>query len=74
MQIEVGRVVIPPGSSIGYGIGRELGAGPDSEIVIFAGDHRPMQALGEALEAGTVVVADVPDEMIVMRIPDPRRN
>ena len=71
MMIEVGRVVIPPGSTIGYGIGREAGT---SNIVIFAGDARPMQVMGEALEAGSIVVAEVPDESIVHRINDPDRN
>ena len=71
MKIVVGRVVIPPGSTIGYGIGT---VEDTSDIAIFAGDWRPMQEMGEALEAGVVVVAEVPDDMIVQRISDPRRN
>jgi hypothetical protein len=71
VQIEVGRVVIPPGSSIGYAIGHPIGS---TDIVVFAGDHRPMRTMGEALGEGSVIVADVPDEMIVLRIADPERN
>lgn len=46
MLVEVYEVNIPAWSTVGYGMGIELGSG---DWVRFAGDHRPMHDLGEAI-------------------------
>ena len=56
--IAVEKVAIPPWSTIGYGQGID----EDGNTVRFAGDHRPLRHLGEALTVATepieVEVAD----------------
>ena len=56
--IAVTRVSIPAMSTIGYG----RGVDDQGNLVRFAGDHRPLRQLGEALAAATepieVEVAD----------------
>lgn len=58
-------VAIPPGpSTIAYGIGRPIDDG--TKQVIFAGDRRMMEGLGELLESALIpVVAEVPDYAII---------
>lgn len=70
-QVQVERVVIPPGSTIGYGFGRTLDG---SAYILFGGDHRPMRTLGESIEAGVSIVAEIPDESVILRIADPSRD
>lgn len=43
--VRVYRVHVPAMSTIGYGWGKT----EDGSVVEFAGDHRPMRELGEAL-------------------------
>ena len=45
MTITLNRVTIPAWSTIGYG----LGVDEHGRRVRFAGDHRPLRQLGEAL-------------------------
>lgn len=58
MEIEVEKIRLVAGSSIGYGEGRTV----EGVKVAFVGGWRAMQMIGEAMEAaGTPIVADVPD-------------
>jgi len=43
--VRVYRVHVPAMSTIGYGWGKTV----DGTVIEFAGDHRPMRELGEAL-------------------------
>lgn len=45
VKVTVDRVNIPPMSTIGYGYGRDEAG----NLITFAGDHRPMRYLGEAI-------------------------
>ena len=58
MTLTLNQVSIPAGSTIGFG----LGVDEDGRRVCFAGDHRPLRHLGEALTVATepieVEVAD----------------
>lgn len=54
--VRVLRVNIPAMSTMGYG----WGEGEDGKGVTFAGDHRPMRALGEALQAAAANGEDAP--------------
>ena len=45
MTIALEQVSIPAWSTIGYGVGRD----EHRNVVRFAGDHRPLRQLGEAL-------------------------
>lgn len=63
MQVEVQRVEIPAMSTIGYGFGIEV---ETHRPITFAGDHRPMRDLGEAVAAanqefGQPIIAEVED-------------
>jgi hypothetical protein len=51
ITVTVNRVNIPALSTIGQGEGTT----PDGRLVRFAGDHRPMRHLAEALAAGESV-------------------
>jgi hypothetical protein len=65
MQVTVTHVNIPAWSTLGYG----EGFGPNGETVTFAGDHRPMRDLGEAVHAATsredLPVVDLEDTQII---------
>jgi hypothetical protein len=68
MLIEVERVAIPVGSSVGLGAGRPVG--DPTKMVIFVGGARAMYALGMAINETNAVlgdppVADVPDFAVV---------
>jgi hypothetical protein len=64
-DIKVERVIVPPMSTVGLGFGTT----DDGTVgVIFAGDHRLMRELGDAIVAGeTPIVADVPEWAILGR-------
>lgn len=47
--VTVERVTIPPMSTLGYGFGVDTAG----NRVSFAGDHRPMRDLGEAIAAAS---------------------
>ena len=63
MRVQVERVVIPFGSTIGFGFGRT----DDGTVhVAFVGDARRMYGLGEEIsEADEPVVVEVPEGAIV---------
>jgi hypothetical protein len=65
LRIEVERVIVPIGSTIGFGAGRtEDGA----TAVIFAGDHRAMAALGEVIaQSDEPIFVDVPEWVVLER-------
>jgi hypothetical protein len=59
MLVHVNHIVVPGGSSIGYGTGVDRASG---QSVTFCGEHRAMRQLGEALVAGeSGVEAEVED-------------
>jgi hypothetical protein len=59
MLIHVDSIVLPAGSTIGYGTGVEDANG---QPVTFCGEHRAMRHLGEVLAAGeSGVEAEVED-------------
>lgn len=65
IRVRVEQVSIPAMSTIGTGRGREvLSSGKLGKEVVFAGDHRPMRDLGEAVAAAKrkrdLPIADVP--------------
>lgn len=64
-DVTVQRVMVPQGSTVGFG----LGTTDDGSVeVIFAGDHRLMSELRNAVAAGfEPVVADVPEWAILAR-------
>jgi len=62
-QITVTRISIPPLSTVGYG----WGVDENGREVHFAGDHRPLRDIGEALEAGAEVVVDL-EQWQVLRV------
>lgn len=65
MQITVDSIFIPVGSTIGYGIGT---VDDGTVAVLFAGDHRAMAALGEAIAASEEpIIADVPEWAVLDR-------
>ena len=65
MQIQVDRIVVPVGSTVGYGMGR---TDDGTVAVLFAGDHRAMAAIGEAIsESDEPIVVDVPEWAILDR-------
>lgn len=61
MTVYVESVAIPAYSTMGYGEGHN-NAG---ETVRFAGDHRPMRAIGEAIDAGEIPVVELEDWVIL---------
>lgn len=64
-DIKVERVAIPPMSTVGLGFGT---TDDGTVAVIFAGDHRLMREIGEAIAAGEEpIVADVPEWAILGR-------
>lgn len=64
-DVKVERVVIPPMSTVGLGFGT---TDDGTVAVIFAGDHRLMRDLGEAIANGfEPIVADVPEWAILGR-------
>jgi hypothetical protein len=65
MKVEVHRVNIPAMSTIGYGWGTDV---EDGSEVQFAGDHRPMRHLGEALaQASEPIEVELEDWQILER-------
>lgn len=62
MRVQVDRVNIPAMSTLGYGWGTVVGT---DRRVQFAGDHRPMRDLGEALREGEPVEVDVEAYQII---------
>ena len=63
-EVMVERVQIPPGCTIGFGVGRQ----EDGSVVLFAGDHRMMRALGEAVQSGETPIIDPPEWAVLLRI------
>ena len=64
MKVAVEKVRIPAGSTLGYAEGID----ENLRRVAFAGDHRMMRIIAEAVEAGgDVVWTDVPEYNIVWR-------
>ena len=62
MTVTLERVVVPAGSTIGYGCGID----EDGCRVSFVGDHRPLRHLGEALAGATEpITVEVEDWQIV---------
>lgn len=59
MRVSVERVNVPAMSTVGYGYGTgQAACGPVS--ITFAGDHREMRYLGEAIEeAGQPIEAEI---------------
>jgi hypothetical protein len=69
--VHVHRVHIPPGSTIGYGYGTT----DKGDEVSFAGDHRPMRDLGDALgRAHNPIPVDVEDWQMNMRHREPAQQ
>lgn len=75
MLIEVERVAIPVGSTIGFGLGHPVG--DPTKVVLFAGDARFMFELGQAVEAvnesgAALPLAEVPDWAIraILELPE----
>lgn len=64
-KVTVDRIIIPVGSTIGYGFGRT----DDGTVAVwFAGDYRPMAALGDAIaESDEPIEVDVPEWAILRR-------
>lgn len=59
MKVQVEQVAIPDGSTIGFGMGTTDGGTVE---VLFGGDHRAMQELGEAIaESPEPIEVDIPD-------------
>ena len=69
MAVQVNRVTIPAFSTIGYAYGIDTDTG---EEVKFAGDHRPMRYLGEALRAGEVPEVDLEGWQVLSRTTEER--
>jgi hypothetical protein len=64
MVVTVRRISIPAMSTIGYGWGTD----EDGNEVRFAGDHRPMRDIGEAMQHTTSaepVVVELEDWQIL---------
>ena len=61
MTLIVTKVEIPAMSSIGYGEGET----EDGRTVRFAGDHRPMRDLGEAVDAGETVEVEIESWQVI---------
>lgn len=63
MKVRVIDVLIPDGSTIGFG--RGYPEGDETKLVYFAGDHRMLAAIGDAVaaseDAGFDVMVEVPD-------------
>lgn len=66
MEIRVERVIIPLGSTVGFGFGHPLG--DETVRFVFAGDADPMFDLAVAIASVGPVVADVPEWAIVDRL------
>lgn len=49
MLVTISRINIPAWSTIGFGWGKD----EEGNSVEFCGDHRPMRALGEAMQRTT---------------------
>lgn len=63
MRIQVTGVMVPMGSTIGFG--RGFPEGDETKLVHFVGDARPMMELAIA-----GALADAMDESIVVDVPD----
>lgn len=64
MEIRVEQILVPAGSSVGYGVGTT----DDGTVeVIFAGDHRAMVLMWQALDEGSEVVAEVPEWAVLAK-------
>ena len=61
MTLIVKSVSIPAYSSLGYGEGET----EDGRAVRFAGDHRSMQHLGEAINSGEEVEVEIEPWQVV---------
>ena len=62
IRVRVDRVTIAPMSTVGIGYGADVETG---ERVRFAGDHRPMRRLGEALQR-----CERRDELPIAEVPE----
>ena len=69
MTITLNRVTIPAWSTIGYG----LGVDEDGRRVRFAGDHRPLRHLGEALAVAEEPILVEVDDWQVLSIEETGR-
>ena len=63
MMATVTRINVPAGSTLGYG----EAVAEDGTVYAFAGDHRPMRNIGEALAAGEAPEIDT-DEAFILAI------
>ena len=61
MTLIVTKVEIPAMSSLGHGEGWD----EDGRLVRFAGDHRPMRDLGEAVATGEVVEGEIESWQVI---------
>lgn len=57
ITVEVDQVQIPAMSTLGYGTGTDVDSG---NRVRFAGDHRSMRALGQAINGGELPMGELP--------------
>ena len=73
MRVWVLRVSVPAMSTMGYGWGETIDGEP-TQFVAFAGDHRPMRHLGEAIQSEGGVIVDLDDWQILRMRPTNRRT
>lgn len=66
MRVAVDHVRVPAMSTIGYGYGVAVETGED---IVFAGDHRPMRGLAEAVQSGESVEVELEPWQILERRP-----
>lgn len=57
--------------TVAIGVGTDLESGA---TIKFAGDHRPMQVIADAIKEGKEPVADVPAWAVLVVTPRPRFN
>ena len=69
MTLTLERITIPADSTIGYG----LGVDEDGRRVRFAGDHRPLRHLGEALAVAEEPILVEVDDWQVLSIEETGR-
>lgn len=62
MKVRVSSVYIGYMATVGQGRGHVEG---DGREVVFAGDHRPMREIGEAISHGKTVIVDVEEWQIL---------
>lgn len=64
-KLIIDQIIVPIGSTIGFGRGR---TDDGTVAVVFAGDHRAMAALGDAIvESDEPIIVDVPEWAILNR-------